>query len=285
MNEAFSVFKDASRSLEASYAALQERIERLTAELEEKNRRVRELEQHHERNKRLIAMGEMAAKIVHEIRNPLCSIELYATMLAGELEDENHRKLAEGISSGIAGLNGILTNMLIFARPHRLNMRHISLDRAVEDSVFMVQPYADRAGAEIETSMSPAMVKVDAELLKQVFMNIIINSIQAKAKSVRIETCVRDGTAAVKIADDGEGIDPEHMERIFDPFFTTKESGTGLGLAISAKIIQAHGGVITVESRVGQGSVFTIIIPLSNSESTSQERSHGVERDEAHSCG
>lgn len=261
LNEAFSSFAAASRVLDASYAMLKDRIEKLTAELEAKNRRVHELELQHERNKRLIAMGEMAANIVHEIRNPLCSIELYATMLEKELVEPVHKGLAAGIAAGIGNLNTILTNMLIFARPHRLALKEMQLDIAVEEAVSSVRPLGDRQNISIELSLAPFRIMGDKELLKQAFMNIIINAVQAASVSgyVRVSVEEREGRAAVVVSDNGEGIQKEHMEKIFDPFFTTKECGTGLGLAIASKIIQAHGGRISVESEPGKGSTFTII--------------------------
>lgn len=261
LNKAFSNFAAASRVLDASYAMLKDRIEKLTAELEAKNRRVHELELQHERNKRLIAMGEMAANIVHEIRNPLCSIELYATMLEKELVEPSHKGLAAGIAAGIGNLNTILTNMLIFARPHRLALKEMRLDLAVEEAVSSVRPFGSRRNVSIDLMPAQFQIMGDKELLKQAFMNIVINAVQAASDPGWVQVSVEDrgGGAAVVVSDNGEGIKKEYLEKIFDPFFTTKDGGTGLGLAIASKIIQAHGGRISVESEPGKGSTFTII--------------------------
>jgi len=225
--------------------------------------RLREMELHHERNQRLIAMGEMAAKIVHEIRNPLCSIELFSSMLEGDLEKPAHRKLARGISTGISDLNNILTNMLFFARPHRPARREIRLDRVVEDSVMMFLPMMESRRIRIERALFECEINGDPELLKQVLMNIIINAIQSMPDGGRvgIEMHRCDGSVVVDVSDSGVGIKHEHMERIFDPFFSTKDTGTGLGLAIASKIMQAHGGYIKVRSEEGKGSTFSLYFP------------------------
>lgn len=225
--------------------------------------RLREMEVHHERNQRLIAMGEMAAKIVHEIRNPLCSIELFSSMLESDLEKSTHKKLARGISTGINNLNNILTNMLFFAKPHKPVPRNIRLDRVVEDSVMMFLPMMESRRIRIERVVFGCEIDGDPELLKQVFMNIIINAIQSMPDGGRVGIDMHkcDRSVVVDVSDSGEGIKHEHMERIFDPFFSTKDTGTGLGLAIASKIMQAHGGYIKVRSEEGKGSTFSLYFP------------------------
>jgi signal transduction histidine kinase len=222
--------------------------------------RLRQLEIHHERNQRLIAMGEMAAKIVHELRNPLCSIELFASMLESELTDPAHRDLARGISTGIGNLNAILTNMLFFARPHTPSMKMISLNRVVEESLAILSPLMETRHVKIRKSIIEGVVRGDAELLKQVFVNIFMNAAQSMPEGGTIEVSMhadRDALVVV-VRDMGIGIPPEHLEKIFDPFFSTKDNGTGLGLAISSKIMQAHNGRIRVESESGKGSTFSL---------------------------
>ncbi|HET6514218.1 MAG TPA: ATP-binding protein [Thermodesulfovibrionales bacterium] len=225
--------------------------------------RLRELEVHHERNQRLIAMGEMAAKIVHEVRNPLCSIELFSSMLEKELKDNGHKELARGISTGIGNLNNILTNMLFFARPHKPAMRRIRLNRVVEDSTELFIPLMESRKVRIEKSVFDCEISGDGELLKQVVMNIVINAIQAMHDSGNMAVTMRreKGFVIVEVADTGEGIGKENMEKIFDPFFSTKDAGTGLGLAIASKIMQTHNGYIKVKSEEGEGSTFSLWFP------------------------
>jgi len=226
--------------------------------------RLRELELRHERNQRLISMGEMAAKLVHEIRNPLCSIELFASMLEKELTTTSHRDLAQGITAGIGSLNTILTNMLFFARPNKPAPKAMRLDTVIEESVRLLQPMMDSRNVQISTSVTAYELSGDAELLKQVFMNIIINAVQAMpdggAIDVRMET-VKEAVV-VSVKDTGCGIPRQDLERIFDPFFTTKDSGTGLGLVIASNIMQSVGGYIKVMSEPGKGSLFRLCFPV-----------------------
>jgi len=226
--------------------------------------RLRDLEVRHERNQRLIAMGEMAAKIVHEIRNPLCSIELYSSMLEKELTLTVHKDLAHGIAAGIGSLNTILTNMLIFARPSRPVLRTIRLDAVIDEALRMLLPMMDSRGVRLVSALEECPITGDAELLKQVFLNLLINAVQAMPDGgeITLGLARRDGMVEVTLKDTGSGIPREHLEKIFDPFFTTKDAGTGLGLAIVNTIMQANGGYVTAASEPGRGSIFTLSFPV-----------------------
>ncbi|MGC2061473.1 MAG: ATP-binding protein [Thermodesulfovibrionales bacterium] len=226
--------------------------------------RIRELEALQERNHRLIAMGEMAAKIVHEIRSPLCSIELYASMLARELEGTGQMELAKGISTGIRSLNNILTNMLLFARPQKPLLNEVALKKVIDESIFMLRPMMDTRELKIlREGAGDLVVSGDAELLKQVFLNILINAIHASpgGHTVTVSLVPEEDFVVASIKDEGQGIEEQRLESIFDPFFSTKEKGTGLGLTIASKIMQAHGGIIRVKSRVGEGATFQLCFP------------------------
>lgn len=229
--------------------------------------RIKELESHQERNKRLIAMGEMAAQIVHEIRSPLCSIELYASMLEAELGDSPQTNFAKGIYTGIRSLNNILTNMLFFAKPQKPVFHTLNLNSIVSETIFMLMPLVEARAIKFTRSQySDVQIDGDSELLKQVLMNVIINAVQAAGENgeIFINECVNDNnkSAVVEVRDNGEGIEHENIERIFDPFFSTKEKGTGLGLAIASKIMLAHDGIIRANSEKGLGSTFQIVLPL-----------------------
>ncbi|MBF0457843.1 MAG: PAS domain S-box protein [Nitrospirae bacterium] len=226
--------------------------------------RIKELESHQERNKRLIAMGEMAAQIVHEIRSPLCSIELYASMLENELGNAPQTTFAKGIYTGIRSLNNILTNMLFFAKPQKPVFHALNLNSIVSETIFMLMPLVEARGINFtRRECSDVQILGDGELLKQVLMNVIINAIQAAGEGgeVGINESV-NGAAVVEVTDNGEGIEHENLERIFDPFFSTKEKGTGLGLAIASKIMLVHDGIIRARSEKGMGSTFQIVLPL-----------------------
>ncbi|KPK02065.1 MAG: hypothetical protein AMK71_03495 [Nitrospira bacterium SG8_35_4] len=226
--------------------------------------RIKDLERHHERNQRLIAMGEMAAKIVHEIRSPLCSIELFSNMLTDDLEGSAHSDMARGISTGIKSLNNILTNMLFFAKPQKPALKDIRLDIAIKESLAMLAPLIEVRGVKIMRSLSKEIIAGDTELLKQVFMNILMNAVQAMPEGGEIEISMAssDEYVSVFIVDEGEGISPENAEKIFDPFFSTKDTGTGLGLAIAHKIMQCHDGLIRASRNDDKGSTFSLSFPV-----------------------
>jgi nitrogen fixation/metabolism regulation signal transduction histidine kinase len=225
--------------------------------------RLKELERQQERNQRLISMGEMAAKIVHEIRSPLCSIELFSNMLSKDLEGTSHSEMAQGISTSIKSLNNILTNMLLFARPQKLSFKEIKLRDIIEESIKMLIALIEVRGINIYRKFSDETIEGDSELLKQVFMNVILNAIQAMPEGGTLEIKMsRDGeSVVVAVVDEGEGIDPENVEKIFDPFFSTKEKGTGLGLAIAHRIMQGHNGFIKAEKNKDKGSTFYLCFP------------------------
>ncbi len=225
--------------------------------------RLRELEQQQERNQRLIAMGEMSAKIVHEIRNPLCSISLYASMLANELKDVSKRELANGIATGIDNLNSILNNMLYFARPNKPVMKPLNLKDVADNCIKMFLPLIESRRIKIKRSLKDCLINGDAELLKQAIVNIIVNALQAMHEEgiLSISIIKEPAMHIVEIGDTGCGIDENILEKIFNPFFSTKDKGTGLGLAIASTIMQAHSGYIKVKSKINKGSIFSLCFP------------------------
>jgi PAS domain S-box-containing protein len=226
---------------------------------------IKELEIQRERNKRLIAMGEMAAKLVHEIRNPLCSIELYASMLAGDLEKTVHADLANGISSGIKSLNHVLTNMHYFAISQKPLFAWVDFKKILGELVFMLRPLIEAKRIQLCKNLN-GQTKLwgDGELIKQALLNILLNAAEASPEEGSVELTLRKGNKGemvVEIKDRGPGIPSEYLERIFDPFFSLKEKGSGLGLSIAANIMQAHAGTIKVHTGEEQGACFQLIFP------------------------
>jgi PAS domain S-box-containing protein len=245
---------------------------------------IKALESQRERNKRLIAMGEMAAKLVHEIRNPLCSIELYASMLAGDLELTVHADLAKGISQGIKSLNHVLTNMHYFAIPQKPLMAWVDIKKILEELFFMLRPLIEAKRIQLRERLNGQnKLWGDKELIKQVLLNIMLNAVEATPEDGSVELTLRKGKQGermIEIKDRGSGIPPEYLERIFDPFFSLKEKGSGLGLSIAANIMQAHAGAIKVHNRWKQGACFQLIFPSAEPiKSGLQEKK--IERDSA----
>lgn len=240
---------------------------------------VRHLEREAQRNQRLRAMGEMAAGIAHEIRNPLGSIELFASILKRDLgPDEEKIKLVEHIRSGVKNMDRIISTLLLFAKSPRPSQQKCDInqllsgllkgssDILIPDTVKIAQNFGK----------NEMWVNGDAQLLKQVFLNLIRNGIQAMPTGGELGLATEKADAALKksgknqdhrhfititVSDTGTGIDSEDLAQIFNPFFSTKNKGTGLGLSISHNIIKAHQGTIDAESEKGKRTRFIVKLP------------------------
>ncbi len=235
--------------------------------------RMQNLELQANRTGRLAAMGEMAIRIAHEIRNPLGSIELFSTMLMADLQEfEELKLLAEHISAGVKSINNIVSNLLLFIRPdQQLDEQVLDVHEALKDSLFFAGHLFDaNDGIEVKTELSAEtlFVKGDLELLKQVFLNLILNAIQAMSGGGRlsISSHKRNGHqggqwAEVRLADDGCGIAKADLTRIFDPFYTTRNKGTGLGLTIVHNILKMHSGSVDITSSA-EGTRCVVSLPL-----------------------
>lgn len=236
---------------------------------------MKKLEEQASRSGRLTAMGEMAVKIAHEIRNPLGSIELFASTLKKDLEDfEEPRVLSEHISSCVKSINSIISNLLLFMRPEqKAGFQIVDLHDPLKDSLFF-SDHVIQSNEHIEVITSyhsePLMVLCDSELLKQMYLNLILNAVQSMPgdgklmiSTKKIE-CAQNGPdfAEIKFMDTGTGISKAVRPRIFDPFFTTKTRGTGLGLAIVHNIIKIHGGSIDIRNSKKDGAVCIVTLPL-----------------------
>ncbi len=235
---------------------------------------MKRLEREASRTDRLQAMGEMAVKIAHEVRNPLGSIKLFADILNKELQALPELKaLPDYILSGVQSIDSIISNLLLFVKPQQSpDFKRIDMHDVLNGSLFFsghLIKHDDSIKIETEYYNAPVMVRGDAELLKQVALNLILNAIQAMPDGgkLRIATGIiknsrtRDAIAEIKFTDTGTGISRDIMTKIFDPFFTTKKDGTGLGLAIVHNILKAHDAGIDVSSS-GKGTECTIRIPL-----------------------
>ncbi|MFQ5736021.1 MAG: ATP-binding protein [Thermodesulfobacteriota bacterium] len=262
LSDAFNVFRDASSKLEQQYSLLERKIEDLNEELAEKNRAM-------ERSRRLAAMGEMAARIAHEIRNPLGSMAIFATLLERELAANTEQKrLAEHITKGVKTLDNLLSNMLLFASSPGAHKKRVDIREIVEESILSIGGH-ERQGKRIKTEFNGRTeIMADRSQLRQLFLNMFLNSLDAMDEGglMYVKTRINGGRGKsfleVEVSDTGRGIDPEYFDRIFDPFFTTRERGTGLGLAIVATVVHAHDGFIDVSSEPGEGTTFVISLPV-----------------------
>ncbi|MGD0463227.1 MAG: ATP-binding protein [Tepidisphaeraceae bacterium] len=250
------VYSALTEKLQQSHAQLQQTVQSLRNELSEKNRQL-------ERKKRLAALGEMAAGMAHEIRNPLGGIELYASMLARDLRElPASLPLVGKISSGVKRLEGLLSQVLEFSREISPQLRETDLAGVVDQSLEYA---ADRIGPAVvcrATGPRPMPVRIDPLLMGQAILNLTINAIEAAGEAGTIDitwsALEEEGKFRLSIKDSGPGIAPAILDKIFNPFFTTKESGTGLGLAIVHRIVEAHDGTITVTNAPQAGAIFEI---------------------------
>ena len=235
---------------------------------------IKKLREQATRSGRLAAMGEMAVKIAHDIRNPLGSIELFASLLKKDVEDDEDKKMiVEHISSGVRSINHIISNQLLFIQPDQLpEMQILDLHDPLKDSMFFAEHMiSPESSISLDTAFAsrPLNIHGDSELLSQVVLNLILNAIQAMPDGGKLTLSTRQSTdseghdiAEIRFADTGCGIAQHHMDRIFDPFFTTKTRGTGLGLSIVHNIIQAHGGNIDIKSLPQKGTECIVTFPL-----------------------
>lgn len=230
------------------------------------NEQIQEAEEAVRRSDRLAALGQLSAGLAHELRNPLGTIRASAEMLGRNLNAENEvaREVAGFISEEVDRANSLITRFLQFARPLELRPERADLTQMLDRAVAMAEREAP--GIAIYKNYAPEIppFPFDAELLERVFYNLTLNAAQATAAggAVTVKARAAEGFAEISVIDRGSGIDPKHMETIFNPFFTTKPQGVGLGLAIVSKIVDEHGGKITVESEPGKGSIFRVLLPM-----------------------
>jgi signal transduction histidine kinase len=233
------------------------------------------------RTEKLVALGELAAGVAHEINNPLGTITIYTHLLLKGLEkDDPRREDVELILSEANRTKEIVQGLLSFARETKLRPGPTNINELLEDVLGLLVNQSLFHNIKIKKSFFQNLPTIfaDATQLKQVFLNIILNAAQAMEGkgNLVISTIQEKKQIKVKIQDTGPGIPPEIMGKLFNPFFTTKEKGTGLGLAISYGIIERHSGKIDIETKLGKGSTFIVSLPISSEE---EEQGEGTKTD------
>jgi signal transduction histidine kinase len=217
---------------------------------------------------RLAAVGEMAAGVAHELRNPLTSVKLLIQSGAQRCDRTLTDKQFSVVLEEISRMETTIERMLDFARPPRMNRARHDLGEIVRHSLHLIETRAQHARVELFIDIPPAPLEVygDPEPLHQVFSNLMQNAIEAMPGGgtlrVTVEPCEEGGSCRVVLADSGPGISPEVMKRIFEPFVTDKARGTGLGLAVSHRIVRDHEGLLLASNRNEGGAVFTVELPL-----------------------
>lgn len=218
------------------------------------------------RNDRMKELGEMAALVAHEIRNPLGGIKGFAALLERDLKDQPHlAKIAHHVVDGANHLNRLVTEVLNYTRAVEMHYETVDVTTLLKDILQHFQ--AEHAESKIEFTIAepstPLTIAADRYMIRAAIHNVVANAFEAMPAggSLTLSASEEKGTAVITIVDTGVGIPAENMEKIFSPFFTTKTSGNGFGLTEAHKIVQAHEGTIEVESKIGAGSRFTIRLP------------------------
>jgi signal transduction histidine kinase len=231
-------------------------------------RETRLLQAEVERRERLATLGEMAAAVAHEVRNPLNAVSMGLQRLRAEFhtgEDEEYRRLLDLIRGEVHRLNGIVEEFLSLARPLALNLGAVRVQDLFDEVIALVEAQAGAAGIRIERRIPGdlATVRADRDRLKQVLLNLALNALQAMpgGGTLGLAASASRHALAITVSDTGGGIPPDLLPRIFEPYVTSKPRGLGLGLTIARRIVEAHGGRIAAESDPGQGSRFRIILP------------------------
>jgi signal transduction histidine kinase len=235
---------------------------------------------------RLAALGEMAAGLAHEIRNPLGSIKGAAQFLLPEGEQLGTAKeFLSIIVDEVNRLNKIVSQFLDYARPYRGDQTPLDVNEVVRKTTQLLQPEEGAPKIEVALNLAEDLppVRADAEQLRQVFLNLGLNALQAMPSGgkLTITSGLRRGARRgepisfleVRFRDTGIGIPPNELRNLFIPFYTTKEKGTGLGLPISQRIVENHGGTIEVRSQQGKGATFTVLLPIESDAMAEMRRS------------
>lgn len=242
-------------------------LETATRDLEKANRDLQSSFEQLRRADRLSAIGQLAASLAHEIRNPLGSIcGAVAVLDDPQTTDELKVELRGIVNKECSRLERLLTNLLDFARPRSPEYRAMDIGREFDLTIELVSHAASRSGVRFRKEISAATPAFDSdpEQLRQVILNLALNAIQAMPNGGEVVLAARqeNSNVIIQVRDQGAGVAQKDLDRIFDPFFTTKANGTGLGLSVTHQIITQHQGVLKVERNPDCGMTFTIVIPL-----------------------
>jgi signal transduction histidine kinase len=236
--------------------------------------RVEELRNRLQQSERLSSLGQLAAGVAHEIRNPLNAISMATQRLQRDFAPRDPEKvdkfqnMTSVIRDEVRRLNGIIEEFLAFSRTQRLELREYPIEDVLRKLISLVEEEARTKGISIHHNLDgkQSIVPMDVDKLQQALLNILKNAMESITGKGEITINVERSAKAVnlKMSDTGAGLKPEDLEKIFNPEYTTKEKGLGLGLPIAHEIIRGHDGVIKVESKLGAGTTFSIVLPLAS---------------------
>jgi signal transduction histidine kinase len=255
-------YNEVTERLKQSHDRLRGEVVRLHDQLDEKNRELA-------RRERLAALGEMAAGVAHEIRNPLGGIRLYADLLIKDLREmPAAQQLARRVSDGVSVLESIVGDVVEFAGESEPDVSTVRAGALIEEALGLAAPAITSRGCDLHLKpiAEDLFVWADVNQILRALLNLLLNAVDAAGEGGAIDVSVAVNAAGTHceflLADDGPGVSPDFMNRIFHPFFTTKSSGTGLGLAIVHRIADAHGGSVRARNRDGGGAEFCLSLPV-----------------------
>jgi len=221
------------------------------------------------KSERLAALGEMSAIVAHEVRNPMASIRASAQRISKKISDTDPaKKYTVFIIQEVDRLERVVKDILTFSREPEPQKQPTNINALIKDTLYFLQSEIKQVQARVIENFDSTLsnINIDPALIKQVLLNILQNALNFMAdrerRELKVVTYSSDGNIKIEISDTGPGIPEENLEKIFEPFFTTKPRGTGLGLAISSRLVESHKGKISVESKLGFGSTFTITLPI-----------------------
>jgi len=258
LRAAFELFSLTSAKLEETYADLQGQVGRLSAELAAANGELA-------RRERLSLLGEVAARLAHQLRTPLAAALLYAGHLARPgLAEADRLRFADKVVGRMRYLERLIQDMLLFVKGQQAESSAFPLAELIQDLMPAIQPQAQAVGVTLEVRLTEEAVSLQAhrQMLQGALINLLENAIQASAPGAIVRLTVKPSGPylSFEVTDQGDGIDDEVKARLFEPFFTTRGEGSGLGLAIVKQTAEDHGGWVEVDSRPGEGSRFTLTL-------------------------
>lgn len=253
-----SAWNSATDRLQKTHEALSAEIARLTAELEAKNHELA-------RKNRLADLGQMAAHVAHEVRNGLVPMKLYLSLLRRRLiSDTSSVETLDKVTSSLATVEATVSDLLHFSTQRDPSIAAFDLKHLIAQVCDSIAPQLDAQG--ITTTLlleNHGTFHADQEMLRRALLNLLLNSLDVMPEggTLTIETSTDTSGTTLSVRDSGPGISEDHLQHLFEPFFTTKNTGTGLGLAIVDRVVQAHGGYISVNNASSGGAIFTLHFP------------------------
>lgn len=226
---------------------------------------IKTLENQIHRAEKLSAVGELASGIAHEIRNPLGIIKTIAQTMKEDIRDNDAKEAIEIILDEIDRANNVIKELLDFASPNIFKKTRENIGKQIKEILSITYKYAKQHGVNIEyTLVEDSKLLIDTEKIKQAFINIIFNSVQAmhEGGTLWIKISKKDRWIKIMFKDEGVGIPEAQLEKIYEPFYTSKDYGTGLGLAITHSIVEEHGGLMEIKSKVNEGTIVSVYLPV-----------------------